>query len=73
MRAAQPRYLTVAEAAAMLGVSLDTVRRRIASGELPATRIGARVWAIPADGIDQLRGQPKHKPGPKPRRRQEQP
>lgn len=37
--AQQPEGLTIAEAAAQLGVSSDTVRRRIRRGELPAQQV----------------------------------
>lgn len=38
--------ITVAEAANTLGVSVKTVRRRIADGSLPATRLGPRMLRI---------------------------
>ena len=44
-------YLTAAEAAARLGISLRTVRRRIADGSLPSARIG-RAVRIPAAAIE---------------------
>jgi excisionase family DNA binding protein len=48
----ETRYLTAAEAAERLGISLRTVRRRIADGTLPAVRIGGAVriptWALEA-------------------------
>ena len=44
----QARYLTPNEAAAELRVSTDTVLRLIASGELPALRVSARIIRIPA-------------------------
>jgi excisionase family DNA binding protein len=44
-------YLTAAEAAERLGISLRTVRRRIADGTLPAVRIGAAV-RIPASALE---------------------
>jgi excisionase family DNA binding protein len=39
-------YLSISEAALLLGVSRATIQRRIASGELPATRLGARGNAV---------------------------
>ena len=33
-------YLRISEVAMELGVSADTIRRKIASGELPATQLG---------------------------------
>ena len=44
-------YLTAAEAAARLGISLRTVRRRIADGSLPGVRIG-RAVRIPATALE---------------------
>ena len=44
-------YLSAAEAAARLGISLRTVRRRIADGSLPSVRIG-RTVRIPAVALD---------------------
>ena len=44
LRAASPPTLVAPhEAAARLGVSLSTVRRRIRSGEIPVTRVGRSV------------------------------
>ena len=42
---ANAAYLSVAQVCALLGVCAKTVRRRIASGELPATKFG-RDWRI---------------------------
>lgn len=47
----EPDYLTAAEAAARLGISLRTARRRIADGSLPSVRIG-RAVRIPAAALD---------------------
>jgi excisionase family DNA binding protein len=47
----EPGYLTAAEAAARLGISLRTTRRRIADGSLPSVRIGRSV-RIPAAALD---------------------
>ena len=44
-------YLTAAEAAARLGLSLRTVRRRIADGSLPSVRIG-RAVRVSAAALD---------------------
>ena len=45
-----PDYLTATEAASRLGISLRTVRRRIADGSLPSARIG-RAVRIPAAAL----------------------
>jgi excisionase family DNA binding protein len=47
----EPEYLTAAEAAVRLGISLRTARRRIADGSLPSVRIG-RAVRIPAAALD---------------------
>ena len=46
-----PDYLTATEAASRLGISLRTVRRRIADGSLPSARIG-RAVRIPVAALD---------------------
>ncbi len=48
------QYLTTSEAASALGVSTKSIRRLIASGDLPAKRIGARMIRIPSDALDGL-------------------
>ena len=45
----EPRFLTVAEVAKRLHVSEDTVRRRIASGDLPAVQFGGRRSPVRVD------------------------
>jgi excisionase family DNA binding protein len=47
----EPDYLTAAEAAARLGISLRTVRRRIADASLASVRLG-RAVRIPAAALD---------------------
>ena len=42
------QLLTVAQAAQLLGVSQRTVRRQIASGEIPVVRVGRAVRIDPA-------------------------
>lgn len=44
--------IDVAAAAARLGVSADTVRRRLRRGELAGEKTPAGQWRIPADAID---------------------
>lgn len=50
-----PTWLTIAEAAERLSVSEKTVRRLIASADIPARRFGKRLIRIDAD---QLTGTP---------------
>lgn len=43
------KRLTLKQAAEVLAVSVDTVRRRIASGELPAQRVGRQLRVFEDD------------------------
>jgi excisionase family DNA binding protein len=45
------RYLSAAETAERLGISLRTVRRRIADGSLPSIKVGGAV-RIPASALE---------------------
>lgn len=47
----EPEYLNAVEAAERLGISLRTVRRRIADGSLPSVRLG-RAVRIPVSALD---------------------
>jgi len=51
----EPQTLGITEAAAYLGVSRDTVRRRIADGDLPAHRLGPKLIRINVADLDHLR------------------
>lgn len=42
----EPEWLSLRQAALIYGVSVDTLRRRIATGVLPASRIGARLIRV---------------------------
>jgi excisionase family DNA binding protein len=57
-------YLSLREAAERFNVSQTTLRRRIASGDLPALYCGRRIIRIPETALDQL-----FKPIPTVRRR----
>lgn len=50
----RPRLVSISQAADTLSVSQDLIRRLIARGELPATRIGSKVIRIRQDDIDRL-------------------
>ena len=53
--APKPRQLvTLCEAAEILAVSVKTVRRYIAAGELDAVRLGRRTIRIKAESIERL-------------------
>lgn len=45
----QPLYLSPQEAAIRYGVSVDTIRRRISDGTVPATRLGRLIRISIAD------------------------
>lgn len=47
-------WLTTTEAADYLGLTSKTIRRYIASGKLPARRIGVRVVRVRRDDLDGL-------------------
>ena len=49
---ADPKFLTVAEVAAMMRVSKMTVYRLVHSGELPAVRVG-RSFRVTEDDVDE--------------------
>ena len=48
------RLVTLPEAADILGLSVKTVRRYIASGDLDAVRLGRRTIRIKTDSLDRL-------------------
>jgi excisionase family DNA binding protein len=51
---ARTQYLSLAEAAELMSVSVKTLRRRIADGTLPAYRCGRRVIRIRLDDLDHV-------------------
>jgi len=51
---ARTQYLTLAEAAELMSVSVKTLRRRIADGTLPAYRCGRRVIRVRLDDLDHV-------------------
>ena len=57
------KILTTQEAAAYLGLAIDTIYKKARVGELPAARIG-RSWRFPKDLIDQwIRERAKERSG----------
>lgn len=48
------RLVSLPEAAGVLGVSVKTVRRYIAAGDLEAVRLGRRLIRIKAESLDRL-------------------
>lgn len=53
---ARPRaeYVSLQDAAAMYGVSVDLLRRRIASGILPAVHAGRRVIRVRLEDLQEV-------------------
>lgn len=47
-----PEWVSLQQAALIYGISVDTLRRRIATGELPASRIGARIIRVRIEDLD---------------------
>lgn len=47
-------FVSLAQAADILGISVHTLRRRIAAGELPAFRSGRRIIRIRLGDLEQL-------------------
>ena len=48
------RLLSITQAAELLGLSAKTIRRRIATGDLPAYRNGRRLIRVKASDLDRL-------------------
>jgi excisionase family DNA binding protein len=48
------RLVSLPEAADILGLSVKTVRRYIASGDLDAVRLGRRTIRVKTDSLDRL-------------------
>jgi excisionase family DNA binding protein len=49
-----PEWLSLQQAALMYGVSVDSLRRRISDGKLPASRFGVRLIRVRAEDLDRL-------------------
>lgn len=49
-----PEWLSLQQAAAAYGVSVDTLRRRIAAGKLRASRFGVRLIRVRVEDLDKL-------------------
>lgn len=47
-------WLSLQRAAALYGVSVDTLRRRIAEGRLPASRFGVRLIRVRVEDLERL-------------------
>jgi len=49
-----PEWLSLQQAALIYGVSPDTIRRRVASGAIPAFRCGRRIIRVRAEDLTRL-------------------
>lgn len=47
-------WISLSDAAAQLGVSVDTLKRRIAAGRLPAYRNGQRIIRLRVSDVQQF-------------------
>ena len=47
-------FISLTAAADMLGISVHTLRRRIAAGELPAFRTGRRIIRVRVNDLEKL-------------------
>ncbi|MFV0429545.1 MAG: helix-turn-helix domain-containing protein [Arachnia sp.] len=52
--ASMPEWVSLQQAALLRGVSVDTLRRRIRAGRLPAYRFGERLIKIRVEDLDNL-------------------
>jgi excisionase family DNA binding protein len=50
----EPEYVSLREAARIYAVSTYTLRRRIASGDLPAVKLGYKIIRVRIDDLDKL-------------------
>ena len=46
-----PPYMTAKQVAVLLDISEQTVRRMASTGELPAHKIGKKLWRFPKDEL----------------------
>ena len=49
-----PVWMSLQRAAERCGVSVDTLRRRVRAGDLPASRLGRRLIRVRVDDIDRI-------------------
>lgn len=60
-----PGYLSIPEAAAVIGVSDSLVRRWVRNNTLPHVKVGEKVRLIPRKTVERF-AKIERKPGPKP-------
>ena len=51
---AETSYVSLVEAARIYGVSVDTLRRRISTGELPAVKSGYKLIRVRLSDLDKV-------------------
>ena len=49
-----PTWLSLQQAATIYGISVDTLRRSISSGKLPASRLGRRLIRVRITDLERL-------------------
>lgn len=49
-----PEWVSLQQSALLYGVSVDTLRRRIAHGHLPASRFGGRLIRVRLEDLERL-------------------
>lgn len=54
VRSQPPTFISLATAAELLSVSVSTLRRRIASGELPAFHSGRRIIRVRVSDLEKV-------------------
>ena len=47
-------WLSMQQAATIYGISVDTLRRHISAGRLPASRLGVRLIRVRVEDLDRL-------------------
>ena len=49
-----PEWLSLQQAAHIYGVSVDTLRRRVMTGDLPASRLGRRIIRVRVEDLNYI-------------------
>ena len=63
-------YITVARAAAVLGISTEALRKRLQRGVMRGEHLTATMWVIPRAEVERMQQMGKLPRGRKPKRRQ---
>jgi len=54
VNAPKPEWLSLQQAATIYGISVDTLRRSISAGRLPASRLGTRLIRVRIADLERL-------------------